>query len=171
MQLVMGWLANNSAPHYVRATAMGFQICIANCAAFLATFVYVQKDAYDSQRRFGSGLPANESRADRSTPWVIRSTSGRWCCASYLSSYRWLTRRSRTANETRADGTTGWRKETRLCLVFIILGSDTRYRIDINRQPSVLDWKMNTDSSMGRSDTLRQYEKLAVSHGGLHEEL
>lgn len=39
--VVMGWLANNTAPHYVRATATGTQICIANCAAFIATFVYV----------------------------------------------------------------------------------------------------------------------------------
>lgn len=43
--IVMGWLANNCAPHYVRATATGFQICIANCAAFIATFTYVPKDA------------------------------------------------------------------------------------------------------------------------------
>lgn len=41
----MGWLANNTAPHYVRATASGLQICIANCAAFIATFTYVQSDA------------------------------------------------------------------------------------------------------------------------------
>ncbi len=43
--LIMAWLINNSAPHYVRATASGFQICIANCAAFVATFTYLQKDA------------------------------------------------------------------------------------------------------------------------------
>jgi hypothetical protein len=41
----MSWLVNNLAPHYVRATGTGFQICIANCAAFLATFTYVAKDA------------------------------------------------------------------------------------------------------------------------------
>lgn len=40
----MSWLVNNLAPHYVRATGTGFQICIANCAAFLATFTYVAKD-------------------------------------------------------------------------------------------------------------------------------
>ena len=43
--VVMGWLANNTAPHYVRATASGFQICVANCAAFIATFTYVTADA------------------------------------------------------------------------------------------------------------------------------
>lgn len=43
--LVMGWLANNLAPHYVRATGTGFQIMIANMAAFIATFTYIQKDA------------------------------------------------------------------------------------------------------------------------------
>ncbi|KAF2205832.1 MFS general substrate transporter [Delitschia confertaspora ATCC 74209] len=43
--LVMGWLANNLSPHYVRATGTGFQIMIANMAAFIATFVYLQKDA------------------------------------------------------------------------------------------------------------------------------
>jgi hypothetical protein len=41
----MGWLANNTAPHYVCAKASGLQICIANLAAFVATFTYVQKDA------------------------------------------------------------------------------------------------------------------------------
>ncbi|KAG4437289.1 hypothetical protein IFR05_007227 [Cadophora sp. M221] len=43
--MVMGWMANNVSPHYVRATATGFQICIANCAAFIATFTYVTSDA------------------------------------------------------------------------------------------------------------------------------
>jgi len=43
--LVMGWLANNLAPHYVRATGTGFQIMIANCAAFIATFTYTSSDA------------------------------------------------------------------------------------------------------------------------------
>ena len=43
--LVMSWLANNTAPHYVRATATGFQIGIANCAAFVATFSYLAADA------------------------------------------------------------------------------------------------------------------------------
>jgi MFS family permease len=43
--LVMGWLSNNTAPHYVRATATGTQIMIANMAAFIATFTYLQQDA------------------------------------------------------------------------------------------------------------------------------
>ncbi|KAL2053359.1 hypothetical protein ABVK25_006353 [Lepraria finkii] len=42
---VMAWLANNLAPHYLRATGTGLQIAIANCAAFIATFTYLQKDA------------------------------------------------------------------------------------------------------------------------------
>ena len=43
--LIMGWLANNLAPHYVRATGTGFQIMIANFAAFVATFTYIMTDA------------------------------------------------------------------------------------------------------------------------------
>jgi MFS family permease len=43
--LVMGWLTNNLDPHYVRATGTGFQIMIANMAAFIATFTYLQEDA------------------------------------------------------------------------------------------------------------------------------
>lgn len=43
--MIMGWLANNTAPHYVRATSSGFQICFANCAAFIATFTYLTADA------------------------------------------------------------------------------------------------------------------------------
>lgn len=34
--LVMGWLSNNLHPHYVRATGTGYQIMIANLAAFIA---------------------------------------------------------------------------------------------------------------------------------------
>lgn len=33
--LVMGWLANNLAPHYVRATGTGAQIMIANCGSYI----------------------------------------------------------------------------------------------------------------------------------------
>jgi cyanate permease len=43
--LIMGWLANNLAPHYIRATGTGFQIMIANFAAFVATFTYIEDDA------------------------------------------------------------------------------------------------------------------------------
>ena len=42
---MMGWLSNNLAPHYVRATRVGLQIAIANCAAFVATFTYLSKYA------------------------------------------------------------------------------------------------------------------------------
>lgn len=45
--MVMGWLSNNLAPHYVRATGIGFLIAVANCAAFVATFSYLTKDAPD----------------------------------------------------------------------------------------------------------------------------
>lgn len=43
--IVMGWLANNSAPHYVRATATATQIALANFAAFIATFTYIAHNA------------------------------------------------------------------------------------------------------------------------------
>ncbi|KAM3068803.1 hypothetical protein ACMFMG_010971 [Clarireedia jacksonii] len=43
--VVMGWLANNTSPHYVRASASGLQIGLANIAAFIATFTYVSSDA------------------------------------------------------------------------------------------------------------------------------
>jgi hypothetical protein len=43
--LPQGWLSNNLAPHYVRATGVGFMIALANCAAFPATFIYLAKDA------------------------------------------------------------------------------------------------------------------------------
>jgi hypothetical protein len=43
--IVMGWLANNKGPHYVQATATGFQIALANCTAFIATFTYIATDA------------------------------------------------------------------------------------------------------------------------------
>ena len=43
--LVTGWLNNNLAPHYARATGTGLQVGIGNCGAFIATFTYLQKDA------------------------------------------------------------------------------------------------------------------------------
>jgi len=43
--LLTGWLTNNLAPHYVRATGVATQIMIANCAAFMAVFTYLKKDA------------------------------------------------------------------------------------------------------------------------------
>lgn len=38
-------MSNNLAPHYVRATGVGFLIAFANNAAFPATFIYLSKDA------------------------------------------------------------------------------------------------------------------------------
>ena len=43
--LVVGWLNNNLAPHYTRATGTGLQVAIGNCGAFIATFTYLSKDA------------------------------------------------------------------------------------------------------------------------------
>ncbi|KAM0819188.1 putative Major facilitator superfamily domain-containing protein [Seiridium cardinale] len=43
--MIMGWLSNNLAPHYVRATGVGFLIAFANCAAFVATYIYLATDA------------------------------------------------------------------------------------------------------------------------------
>ena len=40
-----GWVANNLAPHYVRAVGVGVVISIANCSAFIGTFIYLQRDA------------------------------------------------------------------------------------------------------------------------------
>lgn len=38
-------MSNNLAPHYVRATGVGFLIAFANCSAFISTFIYLQADA------------------------------------------------------------------------------------------------------------------------------
>ncbi|QSZ34940.1 hypothetical protein DSL72_007802 [Monilinia vaccinii-corymbosi] len=43
--VAMGWLANNTSPHYVRASASGLQIGLANIAAFIATFTYIAANA------------------------------------------------------------------------------------------------------------------------------
>ncbi|CAJ2512559.1 Uu.00g055740.m01.CDS01 [Anthostomella pinea] len=37
---VLGWLSNNSAGHYKRATTSAMQLMIANCGGFVAVFVY-----------------------------------------------------------------------------------------------------------------------------------
>ncbi|KAF2720698.1 MFS general substrate transporter [Polychaeton citri CBS 116435] len=42
---VLAWLSNNLAPHYIKATGLGFQVAIGNCGAFVATYTYLQKDA------------------------------------------------------------------------------------------------------------------------------
>lgn len=43
--MVIGWTSNNLAPHYVQATGVGVVISIANCSAFIGTFIYLKKDA------------------------------------------------------------------------------------------------------------------------------
>jgi hypothetical protein len=43
--LVLAWLSNNLAPHYIKATGLGFQVAIGNCGAFVATFTYLTQDA------------------------------------------------------------------------------------------------------------------------------
>jgi len=43
--MLMGWASNNLAPHYVRAVGIGMVISIANCSAFIGTFIYLQRDA------------------------------------------------------------------------------------------------------------------------------
>jgi hypothetical protein len=40
-----GWASNNLAPHYVRAVGIGVVISIANCSAFIGTFIYLQRDS------------------------------------------------------------------------------------------------------------------------------
>jgi hypothetical protein len=35
--LILAWLSNNLAPHYTKATGLGFQVAIGNCGAFVAT--------------------------------------------------------------------------------------------------------------------------------------
>jgi MFS family permease len=43
--LVLAWLSNNLAPHYVKATGLGFIVAVGNCGAFVATFTYLSEDA------------------------------------------------------------------------------------------------------------------------------
>ncbi|KAF2260285.1 MFS transporter-like protein [Lojkania enalia] len=43
--MLMGWVSNNLSPHYVRAVGVGVVISIANCSAFIGTFIYLQRDA------------------------------------------------------------------------------------------------------------------------------
>lgn len=45
--LILAWLSNNLAPHYTKATGVGFQVAIGNCGAFVATFTYLSDDAPD----------------------------------------------------------------------------------------------------------------------------
>ena len=43
--LILAWLSNNLAPHYTKATGLGFIVAIGNCGAFVATFTYLSDDA------------------------------------------------------------------------------------------------------------------------------
>jgi MFS family permease len=43
--MIMAWVSNNTAPHYVRAVSVGVVISIANCSAFIGTFIYLQTDS------------------------------------------------------------------------------------------------------------------------------
>lgn len=61
--MVMGWLSNNLAPHYVRATGIGLLIALANCSAFVATFIYLAEDAYVFP--LVTPLPLLDAKADR----------------------------------------------------------------------------------------------------------
>ncbi|KAF4460682.1 major facilitator superfamily transporter [Fusarium albosuccineum] len=45
--MIMGWLSNNLAPHYVRATGLGVLIALANTSSFVASFIYRAQDAPD----------------------------------------------------------------------------------------------------------------------------
>ncbi|OBT70988.1 hypothetical protein VF21_09886 [Pseudogymnoascus sp. 05NY08] len=40
---ILGWISNNSAGHYMRATTTGTQLAIANCGGFIAAFIYPKK--------------------------------------------------------------------------------------------------------------------------------
>ena len=41
---VLGWLSNNSAGHYKRATTSAMQLAIANCGGFVTVFVYPKNE-------------------------------------------------------------------------------------------------------------------------------
>jgi len=40
---VLGWISNNSAGHYKRATVTALQLAIANCGGFVAVFIYPKR--------------------------------------------------------------------------------------------------------------------------------
>lgn len=41
---VLGWLSNNAAGHYKRATVSGLQLAIANCGGFVTVFIYPKRE-------------------------------------------------------------------------------------------------------------------------------
>ncbi|KAI5856745.1 MFS general substrate transporter [Durotheca rogersii] len=55
---VLGWLSNNSAGHYKRATTSALQLMIANCGGFVAVFIYprTQGPAYREGHTIVLGL-------------------------------------------------------------------------------------------------------------------
>jgi len=55
---VLGWLSNNSAGHYKRATAAALQLAIANCGGFVTVFVYpdLEKPQYHKGHTIILGL-------------------------------------------------------------------------------------------------------------------
>jgi hypothetical protein len=57
---VLVWLSNNYVNHWTRATAIGLQLAIANCAGFPATFIYDanQAPAYKKAHTIVMGMLA-----------------------------------------------------------------------------------------------------------------
>lgn len=55
---VLGWLSNNSAGHYKRATVSALQLAIANCGGFVTVFIYpkVQGPQYHKGHTIVLGL-------------------------------------------------------------------------------------------------------------------
>lgn len=98
----MGWLSNNLAPHYVRATGIGFLVAVANCAAFVATFSYLAKDA--CVLKCGRGCPLL-TESDPTTYLATASISAPWPCVSSLSPVVYCTANGRTRRERRVRGT------------------------------------------------------------------
>jgi hypothetical protein len=45
LTILQAWISNNITPHYARAVAVGVVISIANCSAFIGTFIYLQHDS------------------------------------------------------------------------------------------------------------------------------
>lgn len=55
---VLGWISNNSAGHYKRATTTAVQLAIANCGGFVTTFIYPssEKPQYKKSHEIILGL-------------------------------------------------------------------------------------------------------------------
>jgi hypothetical protein len=98
--MVMGWLSNNLAPHYVRATGIGFLVAVANCAAFVATFSYLTKDAYVLKTTRDRSLL---TESDPTTYLVTASILVHLSCVSSLSPVVYCTANGRTEKESRVQ--------------------------------------------------------------------